>query len=79
MTFLAQHLTAHANKGKGHPNYLGHNICEEFIDIMAEHVSKEIVRRIKESKHYSISIDSTPDITHVDQLCVRCVPVHGGI
>lgn len=68
--FLTQHIAAHANKGKGHPNYLGHNICEEFIEIMAEQVSMEIVRRIKESKHYSISIDSTPDITHVDQLCV---------
>lgn len=35
---------------------------------MAYKVIQQIVNEIKEAKYYSISIDSTPDISHVDQL-----------
>lgn len=29
---------------------------------------EEIVKQVKESKYFSISVDSTPDVTHTDQL-----------
>ena len=53
--------------GKGSPSYLSANICEEFIELMG-HVLCAILEEIKESKYYLISEDSTPDISHTDQL-----------
>ena len=35
---------------------------------MAKEVTTSIANEIKKSKYYSISVDSTPDVTHVDQL-----------
>lgn len=66
--FLKQHIQKHANRGSGHTNYLSATICEEFVDLMGNYVLSEITSRIKESRYYSISLDSTPDEGHVDQL-----------
>lgn len=35
---------------------------------MGEKVLSEIVNQIKLAKYFSISVDSTPDISHMDQL-----------
>ena len=35
---------------------------------MGEQVLGEIISRVKKSKYYSISLDSTPDAAHIDQL-----------
>ena len=35
---------------------------------MGEHVLLLIIARIKNAKYYSVSIDSTPDVSHTDQL-----------
>jgi len=35
---------------------------------MAERVVKYVVDEVKEGKYFSTILDSTPDITHVDQL-----------
>ena len=32
--FLAQHLSVHANKGRGHVSYLSSTICEEISKLM---------------------------------------------
>jgi len=66
--FLAQHIEKFGNKGKGSTSYLSFNIYEQFISIMADNVIQQMVKEIKEAKYFSISIDSTPDISHVDQL-----------
>lgn len=66
--FLNQHLQKHANRGSGHTNYLSSTILEGLISIMGERVLSEIILRIKHSKYYSISLDSTPDKSHIDQL-----------
>ena len=59
--------------------YLSSTICDEFIDNMAAKVKAAIVEEIKKSKYYAVSIDSTPDISHVDQLTViiRYVNIDG--
>ena len=46
---------------------------------MAAKVKAAIVEEIKKSKYYAVSIDSTPDISHVDQLTViiRYVNIDG--
>jgi len=38
---------------------------------MGEHVLKHIIKEINSAKYFSVTVDSTPDISHVDQLtCV---------
>lgn len=68
--FLSAHIRDHANKKSGHTNYLSSTICEELIDLMAKEVLGEIITRIKKSKYYSVSVDSTPDEAHIDQLTI---------
>jgi len=57
-----------ANVGRGHTNYLSAKICEELVEVMGKRVLNEITSRIRESRYYSVSLDSTPDESHVDQL-----------
>ena len=66
--FLEAHLKLYGNRGKGNPSCLSANICERFIELMGQQVLCTILEEIKESKYYSISVDSTPDISHTDQL-----------
>ena len=56
---------------KGKISYLFSTICDEFIMIMGEGVLKRIVSELNSAKYFSVSIDSSPDMSHVDQLtCV---------
>ncbi|XP_046742929.1 zinc finger MYM-type protein 1-like [Diprion similis] len=66
--FIAKYISTHANKGKGTTSYLSASTCEEFIELMSEKVDMYIVAELREAKYYSLSVDSTPDITHTDQL-----------
>lgn len=66
--FLKQHIKQHANKGPGHVSYLSSRICDEFIEIMGMETQKRIIDEIIEAKYYSVVLDSTPDISNVDQL-----------
>ncbi|XP_042236882.1 zinc finger MYM-type protein 1-like [Homarus americanus] len=66
--FLRQHIQNNANRGTGHTNYLSSTICEEIVRLMGNEVLNEIISRIKLSKYYSISLDSTPDEGHIDEL-----------
>lgn len=68
--FLATHIKEHANKGSGHTNYLSSSVYEEIVNLMGESVQNEIIGRIKKSKYYSLTVDSTPDEAHIDQLTV---------
>lgn len=43
-------------------------IVNEFIKLMGDFVTKNIIAELKNSNYYSISVDSTLDITHIDQL-----------
>ena len=43
-------------------------MCEELVQLMGKRVLDEIVSRIKRSRYYSVTLDSTPDEGHVDQL-----------
>ncbi|XP_065664586.1 zinc finger MYM-type protein 1-like [Hydra vulgaris] len=90
--FLHEHMKKHGNSGKGNTSYLSANICEEFICLMGNKVMSEIISELKKAKYYSISVDSTPDLSHVDQLTftvryvkdlapverfLQFVPIHG--
>ena len=68
--FLASHIATYGNKGSGHISYLSKNIYEEFILLMANSVLKQIVEEINMARYFSMSVDSTPDVSHADQLTV---------
>ena len=68
--FLAKHVEEFGNQGRGNPSYLSSTIYEEFIQIMAKKVKQKehIMAEVAPSKYFSVSVDSTPYLTHVDQL-----------
>ncbi|XP_032890687.1 zinc finger MYM-type protein 1-like [Amblyraja radiata] len=68
--FLAAHISRYGNAGKGNPSYLSKMICEELIELMAKKVHSVIIDEINVSGYFSLSVDSTPDLSHVDQLSI---------
>lgn len=69
--FLSEHIKKYANQGRGTVSYLSKTIFEEFIEAMAKKVLQHIVQEIKNAKYWGLVLDSTPDLSHVDQLsCV---------
>ena len=66
--FLSEHIRKHANKGRGHTSYLSSTVCDEFVSIMGKCVLDKIISEIKSAGHFSVSVDSTPDVSNVDQL-----------
>uniref|UniRef100_A0A096MAY1 HAT C-terminal dimerisation domain-containing protein n=1 Tax=Poecilia formosa TaxID=48698 RepID=A0A096MAY1_POEFO len=73
--FLKSHIKKYGNAGSGKPSYLSSQTCEEFIQLMGDRVLSEIVSEVKMAKYFSISVDSTPDMAHVDQLTFVLRPV----
>ncbi|XP_050066296.1 zinc finger MYM-type protein 1-like [Aphis gossypii] len=78
-SFLADHIARFSNKGSGTTSYLSHGICDEFIQLITKKMKNTIIQELMKSKYFSISVDSTPDISHVDQLSfmVRYVQHNG--
>ena len=70
VTFLAEHIQKRVDKGKGYVWCFSSTVCEEFIDVITTKVLDIIIFEIKQAKYYSVSVDSTPDITNVDQLTI---------
>ncbi|XP_012939138.1 52 kDa repressor of the inhibitor of the protein kinase-like [Aplysia californica] len=66
--FLADHIARNGNKGRRHASYLSSTIFDEFVEVLTAQVRSVIIEEVKEAKYYSMSVDSTPDITHTDQL-----------
>jgi len=66
--FLAGHIEKYGQKGRGNVSYLSSTICDEFIDVMGEKTRQTIAEEIREAKYFSVVVDSTPDLSHVDQL-----------
>ncbi|XP_037775528.1 uncharacterized protein LOC119572492 [Penaeus monodon] len=68
--FLSNHIENYGNKGTGSTSYLSKNICDELILLMGKHVLQSILDEIKQAGYFSLSVDSTPDLSHVDQLTI---------
>jgi len=68
--FLKAHIEKNKNKGKGNVSYLSKTIYDEFIQLMGQRVKKVITEEIESAKYFSLIVDSTPDVSHVDQLSI---------
>jgi hypothetical protein len=68
--FLASHFEKFGNKGKGKGStyYLSFQTHEQIITLMSDTVLQIIIKEIQTAKYFSIIVDSTPDVSHVDQL-----------
>ncbi|GBP40058.1 Zinc finger MYM-type protein 1 [Eumeta japonica] len=66
--FLASHIARYGNKGKGNPSYLSKTVCDELIDLMSDKIHIVIVEEIQSAGYFSLSVNSTPDLSHTDQL-----------
>jgi hypothetical protein len=77
--FLKEHLNNYGNVGSGKTNYISSYTVREIIILMGDKVLKHIIEEIKNSKYFGMIVDSTPDITHIDQLVIvlRCVNYDG--
>jgi len=79
--FLKNHLGKYGNCGTGNVNYLSNTICDELISLMGSEVKKCLISEIRQAVYFSIIVDATPDITHIDQLTLilRFVDHNGDI
>ena len=68
--FLFNHIENYGNKGTGSTSYLSKTICDELILLMGKHVLQSILDEINQAGYFSLSVDSTPDLSHVDQLTI---------
>lgn len=55
-------------KLKASISYLSPTTQNEFISVLANHVKEKLVMDIKSAKYFGIMFDSTPDISHTDQM-----------
>ena len=60
--FLAGHILKYGTSGNAKTT------CEELIQQMSQKVHTLVVDEVKSSVYLSLSVDSTPDLSHVDQL-----------
>lgn len=79
-SFLKEHILKYGNCGSGKTSYMSKTICDEFINIIGTEVRNKIISDIKKAKYFSIIVDSTPDISHTDQLSliIRYVDIDNG-
>lgn len=51
-----------------HDHYLGPQIQNELIEIIAKNIRQEIIHRIKKNKYFAVLLDCTPDLSHKEQM-----------
>ena len=62
--FLASHISKYGSSDKRNPSCLSKTTCEELIQLKTKKVHMLIVEEVKSSGYFSLSVDSTPDLSH---------------
>lgn len=62
------HLQQSLEAGRISVSYLSPQVQNEFISLIGNEIKKEIISDIKKAKYYGIMFDTTPDISHVEQM-----------
>ena len=66
---MKEHVRKVINK-EIHVHYLGKNIQNELIQILANATRNQILEELIKAKYYSIILDCTPDCSHVEQMTI---------
>ena len=74
---IKKHLSVIQLSSKGMTTYLSPTIHNELIELLGKKVKHLILEEIKAAKYFSILLDSTPDVSHIDlmTLIVRYIKV----
>ncbi|XP_045456064.1 zinc finger MYM-type protein 1-like [Melitaea cinxia] len=70
--FIREHIEQRKLRPNPVISYLSKTVYEEIIEIMGKQIIKQIITEINndDTKYYSIMMDSTPDLSHDDQLAI---------
>nr|XP_047129436.1 zinc finger MYM-type protein 1-like [Hydra vulgaris]XP_047129437.1 zinc finger MYM-type protein 1-like [Hydra vulgaris] len=55
---------------KIHTTYLGKTIQNEIVELLANKIKNDILAKLERAKYYSLILDCTPDISHMEQMTV---------
>lgn len=63
----------------GFKSYISNTVCDELVSLMSKTVLLQIVLEGTDAKYFALIVDSTPDVSHVNQLSifVRFVTSYG--
>ncbi|XP_047141052.1 zinc finger MYM-type protein 1-like [Hydra vulgaris] len=57
-------------KSEIHTTYLGKTIQNEIVELLANKIKNDILAKLERAKYYSLILDCTPDISHMEQMTV---------
>ena len=63
--FLENHIKRYGGCGTGNTSYLSKTICNELILLMSKKVRNSILNDLGKVGYFSLSVDSTSDLSHM--------------
>uniref|UniRef100_G3NC70 HAT C-terminal dimerisation domain-containing protein n=1 Tax=Gasterosteus aculeatus TaxID=69293 RepID=G3NC70_GASAC len=67
---MKEHLNRVERGTASQNSYLGHHVQNEVIELLSSQIISAIVDDIKQAKFFSVILDCTPYISHIEQLSV---------